>query len=270
MEKPEFPTTGVSSCADLYALPLVQAVLGASLHPGGLALTREAVRPLELSGNFRLLDVACGPGASALMLAQVHECRVTGVDLNGSAIREARHKACRYRLTGLADFVECNAVRLPFASSSFDGALCECAANLFQDRKSALMEMARVLKPGASLVLTDVTFRPEVLPDSLDQSLARMLCLPLGRGPETLSDEISWAGFQVQEKMDFSSSITDLLSKLAAFLGRAFPPTDQHFNGETPDTVAGAIYSASRLVEEGSLGYWGFTASAPGGSRENQ
>jgi arsenite methyltransferase len=68
MEPPELklPVPDLSCCADLYAVPLVRAILGDSLHPGGLALTQAAVKPLGLSKDHQLLDVACGPGASTL------------------------------------------------------------------------------------------------------------------------------------------------------------------------------------------------------------
>ncbi|HZA25315.1 MAG TPA: class I SAM-dependent methyltransferase [Dehalococcoidia bacterium] len=103
MEVPdlELPISDFTCCADLYGFPLVRALLGDSWHPGGLALTRAVVKPLGLSKDHRLLDVACGLGASALMLAQVHRCRVTGVDVDGKTVRAARQEALRYRLLWL-------------------------------------------------------------------------------------------------------------------------------------------------------------------------
>jgi arsenite methyltransferase len=262
MEAPELklPISDLSCCADLYAFPLVRALLGDSLHPGGLALTRAAVKLLELSKNHHLLDVACGPGASALMLAQVYKCRVTGVDVDASAIRAARQEARRYRLHGLVNFIEADAARLPFASSQFDAALCECASNLLENRQAALLEMARVLRPGGYLALTDVTFRPDKLPDSLDHPLAKMLCVPLGLGPEDLADDIEQAGLQVQDRRDYSGFITEFLNKLGAFFDSPLTTVDKQDSSGTPDPITAALGCAHKLVEEGNLGYWGFTA----------
>jgi hypothetical protein len=262
MEVPdlELPVSDLTCCADLYGFPLVRALLGDSRHPGGLALTRAAVKPLGLSKDHRLLDVACGPGASALMLAQVYKCRVTGVDVDGKTVRAARQEALRYHLPGLVNFIEADAARLPFAPSRFDAALCECASNLFPNRRAALAEMARVLKPGGRLALTDVTFRPDELPDSLDHRLVRTLCVPLSLGPDNLVDEIEQSGLQVQERKDYSGFITELLNKLGVFFDSLLTTLDKPVSSNTPDSIIAALHCARTLVEAGSLGYWGFTA----------
>jgi SAM-dependent methyltransferase len=262
MEPPELklPVPDLSCCADLYAVPLVRAILGDSLHPGGLALTQAAVKPLGLSKDHQLLDVACGPGASTLMLAQVYQCQITGVDVDVSAIQSAWQEARRYRLHRRVNFIEADASRLPFASSQFDVALCECASNLFDDRRAALSEMARVLRLGGYLALTDVTFRPKELPDSLDHPLVKMLCVPLGRGPENLADDIERAGLQVQDKRDYSGSVTQLLDKLAALFDGPVTTMERETSSNTSDPITAALRCARQLVKEGNLGCWGFTA----------
>ncbi|HZA25316.1 MAG TPA: methyltransferase domain-containing protein [Dehalococcoidia bacterium] len=139
-------------------------------------------------------------------------------------------------------------------------ALCECASNLFPNRRAALAEMARVLKPGGRLALTDVTFRPDELPDSLDHRLVKMLCVPLSLGPDNLADDIEQSGLQVQERKDYSGSITELLNKLGAFFNSPLTTLDKTVSSGTPDSIIAALHCARTLVEAGSLGYWGFTA----------
>jgi arsenite methyltransferase len=53
-------------CAALYESDWARLLLGDSLHPGGLALTERLGSLLGLGPGDRVLDVACGPGTSAL------------------------------------------------------------------------------------------------------------------------------------------------------------------------------------------------------------
>ena len=59
-----------SCCAATYAEPAVRWLLGGELHPGGEAATRRALELVMLGRGDRLLDVACGSGASALLAAR--------------------------------------------------------------------------------------------------------------------------------------------------------------------------------------------------------
>lgn len=251
-------------CADLYQLPIVRALFGDSLHPGGLALTRVLAKELRLSRESHLLDVACGRGASAIMLAQVYKCHVTGVDADPVAIEAARKDARRYRLDSLASFSQSDATCLPFAASSFDAAICECATSLFSDKRSALGEIARVLRPGGRLALSDVTFRPKTLPAPLDLPLAQALCIPLGTGPDEFVRLIEDAGLTLHSKADYSVTIVKLLEKIEALIGvthRAEPtePTTSEGLGQ----IAAAVQCAHKLVQQGKLGYWAFIARKP-------
>ena len=256
-ERAPSPTLGdMACCSDLYQLPVVRMLLGDSWHPGGLALTRTLAKELKLTGGHRLLEVACGRGTSAIMLAQVYKCRVTGLDSDPAAAQLAREDARRYRLEGLATFGTADATALPFAPAIFDAALCECALSVFSDRSSALAEIWRVLRPGACFALSDVTFRPSAFPAPLDVPLASALCIPLGVGPEDYVGFLEKAGFAVLGKGDHSETILGLLHKVDALLGlgNSDPSAPQ---------AAEAVRCARQLVEEGKLGYWTFLARKP-------
>ena len=52
-------------CAAAYSSPAARLLLGDSLHPGGAALTARLGRALGVAPGDVVVDVACGPGASA-------------------------------------------------------------------------------------------------------------------------------------------------------------------------------------------------------------
>src|SRR5579864_8677150 len=90
-------------CADVYASDWARLLLGESLHPGGLALTERLGVLLGLDTNTRVLDLAAGRGTSALDLARVFGCHVTGVDYGSTNVARAIEAAER---AGLSDRVQ--------------------------------------------------------------------------------------------------------------------------------------------------------------------
>jgi len=127
---------------------------------------REASEALvdELAGRIsnragRILDVACGPGASTRRLLRYYAPdRVTGINISGAQLATARERA-----PGCA-FLLMDAAQLGFADGAFNAVMCIEAAFHFNTRERFLGEVLRVLKPGGSLVLTDMLFRAFLKP----------------------------------------------------------------------------------------------------------
>lgn len=96
----------------------------------------------------RILDLGCGKGRFARVLSD-RGARVVGLDVSPGMLAAAR--------TSGIDCVFGSARRLPFASSSFDGAF---AVEVFEHMEpraidDALAELRRVLRPGGTFALVD-------------------------------------------------------------------------------------------------------------------
>jgi ubiquinone/menaquinone biosynthesis C-methylase UbiE len=189
-------------CAQLYESNLARFLLGDSFHPGGLVLTRRLGELLHLGPQSRVLDVACGNGASAAFLAERFGCEVVGVDYSDQNVTQANGLAAAKRLTR----VHCkraDAERLPFTSESFDAVICECAFCTFPDKSAAAREFARVLGPGGQVGLSDITRAPS-LPRELDGLLAHIACIADAQPVEGYQAYLREAGLRVSvvEKHD--------------------------------------------------------------------
>ncbi len=107
---------------------------------------RELLAPLPLG---RALDAACGTGRHASYLRLLgHE--VIGVDATSAMLALAGERATGARWL-LGDLQ-----RLPIMASSVDLALCCLALTHFQEMSVPLGELARVVRPGGHIVLSDV------------------------------------------------------------------------------------------------------------------
>lgn len=115
------------------------------------ASVRETLARLALAPGERLLDVGCGTGA---LLAAVREA-VPGVDAVGADLAPEMLAAARARLGAAVPLVAADAARLPVRAGRFDAVVSTSAFHYWPDPRAGLAEVARVLRPGGRLVLTD-------------------------------------------------------------------------------------------------------------------
>ncbi|HZK18856.1 MAG TPA: class I SAM-dependent methyltransferase [Clostridia bacterium] len=97
-----------------------------------------------------LLDIGCGTGQYSLDLASMG-LEVTGVDISRAMLDQARAKAADSVFP--ANFIEADAMNLPFPDESFDLVLSVTALEFVPDLPRALKEAFRVLKKGGRLVV---------------------------------------------------------------------------------------------------------------------
>jgi ubiquinone/menaquinone biosynthesis methyltransferase len=133
---------------------LMNSVMTAGLHHRWRA---RAVELAALHPGDRALDVCCGTGDLALQLKRrVGDAgSVVGVDFSAPMLELASAKAAR---SGLAvDFLEGNALELPFEDASFDAATVGFGVRNVADLERAIAEMSRVVRPGGRVVILEIT-----------------------------------------------------------------------------------------------------------------
>jgi ubiquinone/menaquinone biosynthesis C-methylase UbiE len=118
-------------------------------------LVRRFVDAVPAEADSVVLDVACGPGIITAMLApRVRE--VVAFDLTPEMLSQARQRCAGAGLTNVV-FREGSATNMPFADASFDAVVTRLSLHHFQHPAQPLAEMARVLKPGGVLVVSDIS-----------------------------------------------------------------------------------------------------------------
>lgn len=252
-------------CASAYGSAAARWLLGDRLHPGGAALTAELCAALGVGEGAVVADVACGPGASSLQLARQAGCGVIGIDLSSESLAIARAAAADAALDGRVSFVEGDAEALPLDDASVDGALCECALCTFPDKPAAAAELARVLRPGARLALSDVTSEPERLPASLRGLDAWIACLGDARPLDELAALLEGAGLAVERAERRDGALGTLLERidsrlrLARLAGRGTGEELRAQAGRGLELVA----AARAALADGALGYGLLVARKP-------
>lgn len=108
---------------------------------------------LGLKPGEELLDVACGRGGNGLLVARDLQANVTGLDLSESAIEICKSRIDKFGMQGRAQFLAGDMRSLPFADNQFDAGLCVDTLYMVPDKRAALREVARVLKPGKNFIV---------------------------------------------------------------------------------------------------------------------
>jgi demethylmenaquinone methyltransferase / 2-methoxy-6-polyprenyl-1,4-benzoquinol methylase len=174
-----------------------------------------------------VLDVCCGTGDLALAAAEAGG-RVTGLDFSAPMLERARRKSSDI------DWVEGDALALPFADGSFDAATVGFGVRNLDDLERGLAELRRVLKAGGRVAILEIT-RPSGLLapfyrlwfDGFVPLLGKVLpggsaytYLPASvrrfPGPEELAGLLRGAGFEDVRWRTFAGGIVALHIGVAA------------------------------------------------------
>jgi arsenite methyltransferase len=158
---------------DLNVLP-EGANLGLSCgNPVALASLKEGEVVIDLGsgGGFDCFIAGRRVGAAG---------RIIGIDMTPDMISRARKGIAQYRsLTGLdnVEFRLGEIEHLPVADASVDVVISNCVLNLSPEKPQVWREIARVLKPGGRVAVSDVALLKPI-PRELEQDLrALSLCL---------------------------------------------------------------------------------------------
>lgn len=104
----------------------------------------------QLSSHCTVLDVACGEGYGAAMVAET-AYKVVGVDLSVDVIQHAKNN---YKHHANLQFVAASCERLPFSDASFDFAISFETIEHIEKQKEFISELTRVLRPDGVLILS--------------------------------------------------------------------------------------------------------------------
>jgi len=119
------------------------------------AVARQVLTALPRAG--RVLDVGTGPGRLLVQLArQRPDARLVGIDPSRDMAAHAIRHAADAGVSGRVDTVVAAAEALPFINDSFDAVVSTLSAHHWADQACAVAEQARVLRPGARLLVVDL------------------------------------------------------------------------------------------------------------------
>jgi len=249
-----------SCCKNFYENDLVGAMFGENFHPGGEQLTLHLGEKCGLDEGSKVLDVACGPGSSALVLAKEFGCNVVGVDLSEKNLSKAKERAEAMGLSNRVEFKRSDAEGLGFDDSSFDVVYCECSLCTFPDKVGAVGEMFRVLRNGGKVGITDMTLERE-LPEHLKGILSYVTCVSGALSVSEYRSLLSNGGFKHIQYEDQGHTVMEMVEKVEKvafglkFIEKFCECDLKEVLGITIDEAKDYLKEGKQLVEKGEVGY---------------
>ena len=107
---------------------------------------------IDLPDSAEVLDVGCGTGSVLIALAQNHNIKGHGIDVEPAMIKVAKEKCTDM------DIQLCSCDSTPFVDGTFDAIVACMAYHHFPDKDSFEKEALRILKPGGKIYIADPNF----------------------------------------------------------------------------------------------------------------
>jgi SAM-dependent methyltransferase len=132
----------------------------------------------ELRPGETVVDLGSGAGLDCFLAARRvgPTGRVIGVDMTDEMLARARENAARGGFTNV-EFRKGDIEALPLEDASVDVILSNCVLNLVPDKRKAFAEIARVLKPGGRMAVSDIVLERPLPPDLRDDAEAYAACV---------------------------------------------------------------------------------------------
>lgn len=171
-------------------------------------LTDLVIDKLNVRPGQRLLDVGCGNGAPAVRVVQAKQVEVVSIDIGAYQLQLAADRVHAEGLTDKITVQHADVNDMPFPAESFDAAWSsECLIHV-PSWVESLRHIARVLRPGGRLVVTDCVERAPVDDETrafLDNYYATVHCSynKLNDIPQLVRD----AGLELVELIEIGDHI---------------------------------------------------------------
>jgi ubiquinone/menaquinone biosynthesis C-methylase UbiE len=154
-----------------------------------------------------VVDLGCGGGLDVfLAAAKVGPAgKAIGIDMTPEMLELARQNAAKGihgRPITNVEFRQATIDRLPLPDSSVDCVISNCVNNLAPDKPAVFREIARVLKPGGRLAISDIALKKPLPAEIGEDLLAYIGCIAGAIPIEAYRRQLIEAGFAAVEVID--------------------------------------------------------------------
>jgi SAM-dependent methyltransferase len=193
------------------------------------------IRPGEV-----VVDLGSGGGLDVFLASKMvgQKGRAIGIDMTPAMIERARTNAAAGGYTNV-DFYLSTIDRIPLPDATVDCIISNCVLNLAPDKAAVFREMARVLKPGGRVAVSDIALKAD-LPETVACSMAAYVgCVAGAIKIDDYRAGLLAAGFEHVEIVDSGADL-NAYTKVENQSGCCSPASDTEASCCTPESAAAA------------------------------
>ncbi len=197
-----------------------------------------------------VVDLGSGGGLDVFLASkQVGPTgRAIGIDMTPAMIERARANAQAGGYTNV-DFHLSTIDKIPLPDASVDCVISNCVLNLAPDKPAVFREIARVLKPGGRLAVSDIALKHE-LPEAIAKSVAAYVgCIAGAIRIDDYRSGLLAAGFEHVEIVDSGADL-NAYAKVENQSGCCSPAMDK---ADAPSPVVEASCCSPAPAAEATL-----------------
>ncbi len=163
----------------------------------------------DLHEGETVLDLGSGGGIDVILSAKrVGPTGVAyGLDMTDEMLELARENAADAGVTNV-HFLKGVIEQIPLAANSVDVVISNCVINLSVDKPAVLTEIARVLKPGGRIGISDVVAEDRLTLDERADRGSYVGCIPGALSKGEYEAGLEAAGFE-QVSVEFTHQVAD-------------------------------------------------------------
>lgn len=225
-----------------------------SLHDAQIRASRIMADGAGLKPGHRVAEVACGVGGTTRFLARDYGCMVWATNIAESQIAEAREITKAEGLDRAIEYSIADFHALPAANASFDCWWCQEALLYAVDKKKVIGEGLRVVKPGGTLVLSDLMLDHR-LPISERETFLTAMKAPHMSSPEELDAIVTEMGLKVVDRRDWSAHAAPTFERLLTILDKLIR---EYADTVDPEGLNALVYRIKQQYELARAGYIGW------------
>ena len=209
-------------------------------HVGGITATARVADRLGLDPAHHLLDVGCGAGGPARVVAVRTGCQVTGIDLTPDFI-DAGVELNRFcELGDQVTLTQGSALDMPYGPESFERAMMLHVGMNIADKTGLMSEVYRVLKPGGIFAVYDM-MKVGTAAVNFPMPWASTAVVSAVEPPQVYIDAALASGFRLSSQHDETKAATGFFRKILETRPEPAPNTPDRFRNLAMEVTSGNL-----------------------------